>query len=398
MAGAIGEKDKQMAQVIYIQFLSFIDNIYFIIEWQEEAVYWNFAHRAGQKMTKVTLEQVARYAHVSRGTVDRVVNKRGNVKPEVEERVKEAIQVLGYERNRIASALASGKRSKKICIMFRYPKSYYCNEKILKGIKKAESELHDFGIEVEKVIVDSANSAEYCEKIGKIVEKGICGLALNGPDSREMAELINRLAEQKIPVVTFNSDIPDSKRVCFVGEDLYRSGRIAGNIMARLIRKGEKILIGCGIPQFYAHQARVDGFLYELKCAGFTEKDWRLFQTNQESDTVYTYLKKYFKEEENIRGIYMSIEPNFICGKYLQQAKLKERPFVICHDIDPVTISYIQNGIFDFVIDQDVFIQGYQALLILRDIVCFGNWNYRNVFSSHIYNAACFRQDEQNIT
>lgn len=345
-------------------------------------------------MAKVTLEQVARYAHVSRGTVDRVVNKRGNVKPEVEERVKEAIQVLGYERNKIASALASSKYIRKVCIIYQKSISQHFNVKVIEGIHEAEKELRDFGIEVREVVTSSTDPKEYCDKMDELIREGFCGFALRGPDNPQVAEYINNLSRRGIPVVTFNSDVTNSQRVCFVGQDLYQSGRIAGNIMARLIRKGEKILIGYGVPEYYAHHARVDGFTYELKKEGISEEDLIVFHTNQEYDTTITCLEQLFEKEKNIRGIYMSIEPNVACGDFLKEARLKDRPFVICHDIDPITINYMRNGIFDFVIDQDIFIQSYQSLLTLRDVLCFGTWNYKNIGDARIYNASCFEHNE----
>lgn len=346
-------------------------------------------------MAKVTLEQVAQQAQVSRRTVDRVVHNRGNVKPEVEERVREALKELGYERNKIASALASSKYTRRVCIMYQKPVSCYYDEKLIEGIREAEKELRDFGIEVDKVVVDSADTQVYCDIMNELAEKGYSGLALRGPDNQQVAECINRLSKQGIPVVTFNSDIPGGDRVCFVGQNLYQSGRIAGDIMSRLVRRGEKILIGYGDPQYYAHHARVNGFVHELKKAGFEEEDIVIFYTNQEYDVTVACLEQYFTEVDNIRGVYMSIEPNSACGDFLMNAKLKKRPFVICHDIDPNTISYMKKGIFDFVIDQDISDQSYQSLLILKDIFCFGTWHYKNTSGSYIYNAACFGDDEQ---
>ena len=68
---------------------------------------------------KVTLQQVADYAKVSRRTVDRVVNNRGNVRPEVEQRVREALKELNYQPNKLASALAYSKNEKKVCIIYQ---------------------------------------------------------------------------------------------------------------------------------------------------------------------------------------------------------------------------------------------------------------------------------------
>ena len=46
----------------------------------------------------VTLQQIAEAAGVSRGTVDRALNNRGRIRPEVEERIKRFGGGLGEPR------------------------------------------------------------------------------------------------------------------------------------------------------------------------------------------------------------------------------------------------------------------------------------------------------------
>ena len=43
---------------------------------------------------RVTIRQIAEESGVSRGTVDRVLNNRGKVRPEVEERVRKVAEEL----------------------------------------------------------------------------------------------------------------------------------------------------------------------------------------------------------------------------------------------------------------------------------------------------------------
>lgn len=47
----------------------------------------------------VTIKQIADLCGVSRGTVDRVINERGNVKPETRELVLSMAKKLGYKPN-----------------------------------------------------------------------------------------------------------------------------------------------------------------------------------------------------------------------------------------------------------------------------------------------------------
>ena len=56
---------------------------------------------------KTTIQDIARHANVSVGTVDRVLHNRGSVMPEKKERVEEAIKQLNYNPNALASNLFS---------------------------------------------------------------------------------------------------------------------------------------------------------------------------------------------------------------------------------------------------------------------------------------------------
>ena len=48
----------------------------------------------------ITLQQIADLAGVSRGTVDRALNNRGRIKPEVEQRIKKIAKDVGYKPSR----------------------------------------------------------------------------------------------------------------------------------------------------------------------------------------------------------------------------------------------------------------------------------------------------------
>src|SRR3954447_15796871 len=58
---------------------------------------------------KPLMEDVARLAGVSRGTVSNVLNNPSLVSPAKRERVEQAIEQLGFVRNQAALALAAGR-------------------------------------------------------------------------------------------------------------------------------------------------------------------------------------------------------------------------------------------------------------------------------------------------
>ena len=67
-----------------------------------------------------TVFDVAREAGVSRGTVDRVIHRRGRFSPETEARVRDAIRRLGYSANLNAAKLASRNPRRIACLLPRF--------------------------------------------------------------------------------------------------------------------------------------------------------------------------------------------------------------------------------------------------------------------------------------
>ncbi len=72
------------------------------------------------------------------------------------------------------------------------------------------------------------------ETLDKIGARGSHGVIVKAPDTDLVAEAIDRLSAEGIPVVTFVTDVPRSSRVGYVGVD----NRDAGATAAYLIISG----------------------------------------------------------------------------------------------------------------------------------------------------------------
>ena len=69
----------------------------------------------------------------------------------------------------------------------------------------------------------------------------IVGIAIN-PGANAIGAYIDRFMDWNVPVITFNTDVVDSKRLFYVGHDTAQSGRLGGELMGKMLGgKG-----GCG--------------------------------------------------------------------------------------------------------------------------------------------------------
>ena len=97
----------------------------------------------GGWIVPVTSGKIAELAGVSRGTVDRALHNRGGVNPEVEKKIKQLADQLGYKPDRAGKALSSRKNPPKIGVLLNSVGNAFFDE-VKRGIAAAEKELADF--------------------------------------------------------------------------------------------------------------------------------------------------------------------------------------------------------------------------------------------------------------
>ena len=177
----------------------------------------------------VTAQQIAELAGVSRGTVDRALHNRGRVNPEVAARIQRIAEELGYKPNLVGQALVRTKRDFKIGAILQSVETPTM-QIVLEGLRRAADELRSSGVELIVRELRGLDEELVLENIEELTSQGIQGLAISPNNTAELRQCINGLYEQGIPVITLNSDVPGSKRICFIGMDNYRAGQTAAGL------------------------------------------------------------------------------------------------------------------------------------------------------------------------
>ena len=84
-------------------------------------------------------------------------------------------------------------------------------------------------------------------------------------DEERVKREIDRFVEEfRIPVVTFTSDVEDTKRLCFVGQNGVQCGRAAAGLMGELTGGKGKVAVISGYSTNTSLSSRVVGFREEI--------------------------------------------------------------------------------------------------------------------------------------
>lgn len=148
-------------------------------------------------MRKPTIRDVAEEAGISVATVSRVLNNKSGYGPETKERVQQAIEKLGYQRNEIARNLKISKTNTIAVIVPTTTDSFFT--KLIRGILKA-ARAYNYAV----LLCDIGVNGKYSENdIRMLAERQISGIiACSIPPKLGVDQLMHQL---RIPAVFVNS-------------------------------------------------------------------------------------------------------------------------------------------------------------------------------------------------
>lgn len=324
-----------------------------------------------KKNKKPTITDVAEKAGVSRGTVDRVVNSRSHVSPGVYERVMKAISETGYLSPRQAHQNNLTQiNSPSIILGVLMPNwTGHFKWEILRGIAAAEEELKSVNVKVIIKECETDIPEENLTKLEELLKEGAVALSICTINDPVIIEKIKELKEKHIPVITYNSDIPGSERLCFIGQNYNKSGRIAAQIISKCISKDDDILAAVGNLEFFGHHSRLKGFLERMNELGFSEDKIKVIETYNSYQLTYKKVLTELNLNNNIHAIYMANRSVVGCTKAVADARLDNHMRIVCHDFSEHTKKLLQEETIDFSIGQDLFKQGYLPLIMLHEYI-----------------------------
>lgn len=312
----------------------------------------------------VTIKDIAKLANVSIGTVDRVIHKRGFVSYATKKTVERAIKELNYTPNIYARQLKLAKKYKFGVLMPEFHQDANYWEQPAIGIREAGKELKARKIEIKFFHFDRHSENSFYKKCSQVLKEDLDGLLIAPILINPAKELICQISD-KIPYIFFDSDLPNTKRLTFIGQDPTKSGILAGKLMKMLIDDTGDIAIIRVLPEDYHINQRTAGFQSYFKDNTFNNNiqvyEW---QENEDLSSINALLKKILNNN-NLQGIFVTNALTYLVASYIELDNSEKKIRIIGYDLVKENVAYLKNSVIDFLISQSPITQGYQGIRLL---------------------------------
>ena len=202
------------------------------------------------------LSDIAAQAGLSLATVDRVVHGR----PGASARAIRAVEQAIAELDRQQTQMRLGAQALLIDVVMQAPNRF--SRPVRSAFELELARLRPVSVRARFHLTETGSPTELASRLHTLGTRGMCdGLVLKAPDDPVVAAAVDRLADRGIPTVTLVTDVPESRRVAYVGLDDRSAGASAAYLidLATGDRPGA-VLTTLSQRSFMGERERLRGF------------------------------------------------------------------------------------------------------------------------------------------
>src|SRR5216683_2407983 len=200
-----------------------------------------------------------------------------------------------------------------------------------------------------------------------IVEKHPAGICLSAARPEFFRAYIDKAVEEGIPVICVDADVPESRRVLYIGTDNFKAGRESLKRMATLV-PGKGNIVVITIPGQRNLDDRLAGVADALK--NFPAmKLTKILDDKGDWRNAFDQLSDLILKKEKIDGI-ICLEASGGSGsaKAADRFNLGGKVPIVAFDNDPETLDWIDRGAITATITQKPYVMSYFGLKFLDDL------------------------------
>lgn len=238
------------------------------------------------------------------------------------------------------------------------------------GAETAAAELsaaHNMTVKIDWLTPPNEDGAVQAQRIAEAVNSGANAILLSASDAAKVRGAVDEAVDRGVPVMTFDSDVPDSKRFSFYGGDDEAMGVQVMNELASQMGGTGKVAIIAGNQNALNLQARVRGAREAARKFPGIEIVNAFYHAETPQDAAAEVLR--------VKNAYPEVNGFAMIGGWalftrslltdLDPAKVK----IVAIDALPAELAYIDAGLAPVLFAQPTYSWGYVSVNTIFDHV-----------------------------
>lgn len=237
----------------------------------------------------------------------------------------------------------------------------------------AEAAAEEYGIQLTVTIPEGGNQQQ-SKLLENISPKKFDGVAVSPRAPEAQNEVLSKLAKE-VHLITFDSDAPDSGRLCYVGTDNYSAGRLAARLVKEAVPEGGTIALL--VANFEKDNAvlRVKGFQEEMRSGSGVDNgtaQYELLEPMEDGIDVsrcrenITSTIQQHPEIAALVGMFSYQGP--ILLDVIKNIEQEKRPHLITFDEEDVVLNGVQDRQIYATVVQDPFKYGFESVRMIATL------------------------------
>jgi ribose transport system substrate-binding protein len=192
------------------------------------------------------------------------------------------------------------------------------------------------------------------------------GIAITPIKPDAMAPTIDEAIAANIPVITYDSDSPTSKRLAYIGTNNYEAGKILGQEAINLFPNGGRLIAFVGEigaqnarDRYQGFQDAIKGTKIEFIQEPFEDKADRSRARSNVEDAITRYQGKV----DGFVGLWSYNGPAIAAA--VTARNLRPKIKILCFDGDPETLRNLEQGNIDVTVVQKPYEFGRLTIKLL---------------------------------
>lgn len=237
------------------------------------------------------------------------------------------------------------------------------------GMRAAEKKLR--GCQVKWFVPPKEDVRAQVSTFESFIAQGVDGIVIGPSNPAAIKGVVQKALKAGIPVLTFDTDAPDSGRLLYVGTDNYKAGYEAGKVMVKVLNGKGKVAICTGSLTALNSVQRMEGFKAALK--GTQVQIVETYNDGEDKAKALANAQAALQKYPDLVGFYGVYAFNGpACAQAVKMAGKAGKVKIVCFDTTAEHMQLIKQGLITATVGQRPFMMGYKSTEILYRMITEG--------------------------